>query len=320
MGLFGMFGSKEAKEEKAFWKAYKTAYSSQKESNLKELLNALTAYPAGWQGYWLAGMYYDMGLGKVAVDENKAKEYQFKAENAAKGTEYEGWVNSFYDWYQQDAIDRCRNLDEITLKIRRLAVAAIHTYEYNKNVLSQNDDANFWYKIFFGFDSKYINETIIFSELFSAWESSGYEELNQKVKKTSKLIDRANKSIRLAREEKVTKSGYSDMAVYLLGYCALNESPYVMDLAAEKSGQNKVVYGVEKLLSAVNMGSAPAVHDLIRMAYASESNYKSIESICQNFFEDDVMTLELLILRWINDCQAAGDREVDRLYELYIEK
>ena len=313
MGLFGLF-SKESKEEKAFWKSYKAAYSSKKEKNLRELENALKAYPSGWQGYLLSGLYYDFGLGKIAVDENKAKEYQFKTESAVKGTEYEGWVNNFYDWYHQDAYDRCRKLNPLTHKVRKLGIAAMHTYEHGKAVLCpKGDDSEFWSAIFMSLGDNLEYEA--FYEFFFAWTSFDWEELNSKVNNTSKMIDRANKAMQLAHKNKLDNLHYSDMHVYMMGYCALNPSPYTMDIAAEKSNETTAHYGITRLLSAVNMGCTPAVHELIRLAHSSESNYDYVNRMCLEFAEEE---FEILELEWVNDCLKAGDMEADRLYQLYV--
>ena len=319
MGLFGLFGgNKESKEEKQFWKVFKAAFSSHKEKNLLELLEAVKAYPKGWQGYFLAGLYYEFGIGGLAVDEEKAVEFRLKAEAAAKGTEGENWLNHFYDWYEKDALNIYRKYDDITLKCRKLGVAAMHTYQYDDTVIYSKGDAEFWNSFFLALPSKYIVTTGGLYDLFYAWSNFSWQEDNDKIKNTSKLIDKANKSNALAAKNKLDHHDFTDMYMYILAYGAVHESPYMMDLAAEKSGESKVQYGITRLMSAADIGCAPAIHDLILLAHASEENYNTIDYYCKKYYDGD--DLEIKEAEWTNSCMRAGSDEAFRLSEMYRNK
>ena len=316
MGLFGLFSGKESKEEKQFWKAFQAAYSSHKEENLRELLEATKAYPAGWQGYFLAGLYYELGIGNVAADTEKAAEYQMKAEASAKGTNGEVWLNNFYDWYGKDAYNLYVRLDDMTLKCRKLGVAAMHTYNYKDEILyPSKGDAEFWNTFFLKLPSKYFTTTVGFFDLFLAWSKFSWAEDKDKIKNTGKLIDKANRCNALAAKKEVDHNDFTDMYMYIIGHSALNDSPYMMDIAAEKSGESKVEYGITRLMSAADIGCTPAIHDLIRLAHASKENYDTINRYCIKYY--DGIDFEIKELEWSNDCLKVGDEEAFLLHEKY---
>lgn len=314
MGLFGLFGGKEPKEKKEFWKAFKTAYSSLKEKNLQAMLSALEAYPSAWQGYLLAGLYYDFGFGKMPVDEAKAKEYQMKAEAAAMGTDAEGWVASFYEWYHQDAPNFRKKISKQELKVRQLGITALNMYEHGNPVICENksDDADFWLQMFPIKDQEYAP----FFDLFMAWSTYDIDERNNYVKNTNSLIKNADKSIKLGNKGDVDNLRFLDMYVYLVAFSLLNPSPYTIAEDWENAQMKSAsTMGVERLIDAINMGCTPAVHHLVRLAYASKENFAFIEEICQKKCDND---LELQLVEWINYCMDADDDEAGRLYDLYL--
>ena len=311
-----LFGNKVAKEEKAYNKALKAAIGSHKEKNLTELLSALNGWPR-WQGYWLAGLYYDLGLGKVPVDENKVKEYQLKAENAAKGTPDEDWVDSFYYWYEQNAGNTIRKLDSISLKYRKLGVAALNVYEHGKSYIipDEPDDAYTWGKLFplFGND-----EGVNFRYLFDDWAGYEYRDRNETIKRMNEFTGRAKREGRehYLRDIKVNASrpeklSYNDMSVYLLGTAFMIGGPYPLDELAEGIGKAEAYIGTEQLLWAAGMGNIPAIYDLIRYANNNDGkNRDYIAEICQEVLGESLTIQEI---DWLVPLVEAGDPEAIRL-------
>lgn len=315
-----LFGSKVAKEEKVFNNALKTAIGSHKEKNLTELLSALNGCPR-WQGYWLAGLYYDLGLGKVPVNENKAKEYQLMAENAAKGTPDEEWVDTFYYWYEQNAGNTIRKLDSISLKYRRLGVAALNLYEHGKSYIinDESDDAYTWEKIFPLFGNE---EGMNFKYFFEDWAGYEYRDRNDTIKRMNEFTKRAKKDgrelylkdikVNASRPEKLS---YNDMVVYLLGTTFMIGGPYLLDEVAEGMGRVETHIGIEQLLWAAGMGNVPAIYDLLR--YANDDNRKHhdyIAEICQEVLGESLTIKEI---DWLVPLVDAGDPEAIRLNNKY---
>ena len=319
MGLFGMFGSKETKEEKEFWKAFKTAASSHKEKNLEALLTAQNAYPNAWQGYWLASLYYDMGLGKIAVNENKAKDYQYKAENAAKGTEDEDWVNDFYIWYERNAGNTKRALKDSAIKYRKLGIAAINLYEHNNSIIDkkENDDCKFWQKMFpvFGDDA-----ATDFGFLFRDWDVFEYMDQKTVVSNTNEFTKRAetarkmcNKELEVYGTSKPEKLSYDDMAIYLLGFSFIAGSPYTLDDIAEQRGESSGYIGTKQMIFAACAGCVPAIFHVVGLAHRSD-NYDFISEICEEVCGDTLKNVEI---GWLEPLVKANDPHAVSLCRKY---
>ena len=95
MGFLKNLLSSEPKEVREYWKAFMAFSHAMDQKKLPALEQAQSAYPEPWNGYFVLSLCYDIGLGTIEPDADKAKEYKLKAEEAAKGTEDETWVNSF---------------------------------------------------------------------------------------------------------------------------------------------------------------------------------------------------------------------------------
>lgn len=321
MGLFGLFGSKESKEEKAYWKAFKTALSSHKEKNLDELLSAINAYPGPWQGYWLAGIYYDLGLGKISVNEGKAKEYQYKAENAAKGTEDEDWVNTFYYWYECNAGNTKRPLKDISIKYRKLGIAAINSYEHGKSYINPKeiDDAYTWEKLFPLFGDY---EGCLFKYLFTDWQAFEYTERRDVVKNTNEFTKRAkngrkncNRQMELYGSTEPEKLSYDDMSIYLLGFSFLAGSPYTLDEIAEQSGESIAALGTKQMVFAACAGCVPAIYHLVGLANANNKNhYDFISRFCEEVCGEP---LEIKEIDWLMPLYQDNDPKAVQLCREY---
>ena len=91
----GLFGPKISKDEKMYQKALKDALHKPNTKNINELKSVLESNPDSWQGFWICAVYHDQGFDKTARDEAKAQEYFKKAEDAARGTEHEVWMQEF---------------------------------------------------------------------------------------------------------------------------------------------------------------------------------------------------------------------------------
>ena len=325
MGFLKNLLSSEPKEVREYWKAFMAFSHAMDQKKLPALEQAQSAYPEPWNGYFVLSLCYDIGLGTIEPDADKAKEYKLKAEEAAKGTEDETWVNSFYAWYQKDAMNFRKTIDEKELKLRRLGVAAINMYKFEAPVIYKHeakDDADFWYNIFAFKAFSY--ETQAFEFAFDAWKQLGQKgterrnlqsvtnKLIKKNNKMSALLVKNNKKVRDGKE--VDWSDFYDMYNFVIAYYLLNPSPLTLDEWEAQEGKSCATLGVEHLFDSIYMGSAPAVHEMVELAHASDSNYKFIDNILSGVYRT---TYEEAEVGWLGQCTEAGDEEGMRLAMKY---
>lgn len=330
----GLFGPKKPVEEKNFSKALSKAANLNDKSNAA-LMEATAAYPAGWQGYWFIALFYDFGAGKDAqMDPAKAQEYFMKAEAAAKGTPGEAWLNNFLTWYRRPAGNLVKPIKEKYEKIRRLGVALMNCYQYQTPVITapcgKKDDATTFALLLVtasGFDVEVSDyEYDAFKDLFDAYADlflcKDREDLLKAVNPIIKKYNKANDVYKdcmkaLEKGKKPAWHKLHDMYAYMLGYCCINDGPFITgDIASEWGHPSEAALGIYFYLFAAHNGNQTAIHELIRLSKASEANYKLMESV----FRRRVSTsddLELYLMRKLLKCLEKGDDEAFRLAELY---
>lgn len=322
MGLF----DKRSKEEKEFWKVFKSAYTSPSDKTFAALETAYQSHSVPWQGYFLMGLCYDCAAG-VAYNPEKAQEMHYQAQSRAG--EEQKWVERFYTYYRYPAVNYKVELQPRTLAVRRTGVAAINSYEYRDAVILgeyNKDDCHFWGKIFEKVDTggffhptdeqmEVFTERESWKQLFSDWvyfSSKGgnlkdpdvYREVKRR---TNDLVKTCNKIQK--RWKKETDIGAGEMYHYISAYYCLNEGPYTLFEQEELTGRSLPYLAISDYRSLAFRKVAPAIHKLARLLFASEDNYQFMVKA----FPDIVHEVKILLFSGI----SSGDEEAARLYEMY---
>lgn len=329
----GLFGPKKSVEEKNFIKALKDALHM-KGKNMPALLAATEAWPTGWQGYWLLGLYYDFAHGKgEESDPAKAQEYFLKAEASARGTQDEAWLNSFMTWYRRPAGNLVKPLTDRAKKVRTLAVALLNCYQYNVPVvmaaLDKKDDASAFGSILAGCSSwEEVYESSPICDYFNNISSIGglikkdhedlVKDINAVVKKYNKANDAYNDCMKaISKGKEPNWSKLEDMHAYVLAFNCLNDGPYITgELAAQWDVSSEAALGVQFLFFAARNGNQPAIHELMRLAKASDGNYQLMNSVFRRVHPNH-MDMEVYLMEQMLECVKQDDEEAMRLMELY---
>ena len=331
----GLFGPKIPAEEKAYIKALKSAPIS-KAKDVPELLAATEAYPTGWQGYWFLGLYYDFAHDKGAQpDHAKAQEYFLKAESAAAANpDAANWLRNFMSWYRRPAGNLRRNLSERAQRVRSLGVALLNCYQYQNpivmGVAGKKDDVDTFSAIIASCGSwEEINEYEPFTDYFhKISELSGlikkdHEEMVKDVNAIVKKYNKANdtyesciKAISKGKEPNWDK--LQDWHSYILGFNCLNDGPYITgELAASWNMSSEAALGIRCYLFSAHHGNQAAIHELVRLSKASDSNYSLMSGVFAVWNPSYQGDLELWLLEKLLKCAEKDDSEAMRLAELY---
>lgn len=324
----GLFGPKLPAEEKEFVKALKKASNLSVKSN-DAMLAAMEKYPQGWQGYWYIALFYDFAPQKGGVmDSQKAQEYFMKAEAAAKGTNGEEWLHNFLLWYNRPAGNVFRDISERFNKVRRLGIALLYNYTQGQSIVAApyNDDDRLVFSSLLvnchGYDELPSNyEYDAFTDYFDACNDIAWKVSHEDRIKTYNKMDRAvTEALEcykkcVAREEKGKEAPwgkFKDTYILVWGYCFLHDSPYITEEA--KLDCSEAAFGIKLLYSAAKRGNQTAVHELVRLANASEENHRLMErTLCM-----DYETLVVTLIKLLQKCiEERGDEEAIRLTQLY---
>lgn len=298
MGFF----TKEPAEKKAFQKAFNAALSRQNEENFKVLEQACRAWPTGWQGYFLMGLSYDLAVGKIPFDADKAARYHQLTKQAGKAAQCE-WLDTFYYFYNEYA-GNFRITEEYfprAMNIRKAAVAMMHNFSPDENHIITDaifkGDLKFWDTIFSGIngggffqctpeESQCVTQKFSILPLISAWKNhngdhdSRIRDVNDMTKPWFKLSRKAPKEITIDDQ---------DLRGFLFG-CSLVLGGGAYDVLDGEPGwyQNLRIDGWMNLWAAANRGCAPALHFLAMMfndedfcseiCYAYSKHYKNAGS------------------------------------------
>lgn len=317
MGLFNNLFSKDPQEVKDYWKAFRRLYDKKYDpKRVAEMEAAISACPDIWQGYFLMGLVYDTSSEKTIFDPEKASLYHMKAEQAVKGTADEKWLDSFYAWYRQDALNYRIPLEPWELAVRRAGVAAMNTYQHMKPVViarDEKDDAKFWYNFFCGF------RTSCFFDYFNAWTyfkggkgNADFIEINSDdlVKKYIKMLEKDKKiTAKLEKNKPVDdhdRRAVEDMYAYILYHSLLNPSPFRLEDAT-------VQRGIRALLKGANIGNAACIHELAKLVFSNKENRDFINGVFFRWIEGWDSSLEDYVLSLLLLCSDHGDAEAVRL-------
>lgn len=327
----GLFGPKLPAEEKNYVKALKKASNLTPKTNAA-LEDAMKNYPNGWQGYWYVGLFYDLAPYKDGIsDPDKAQEYFLKAESAAKGTYGEQWLHNFLMWYRRPADNLYKKLPERYNKARRLGVALMNCYKYNEPVISapcgSSDDCSAFFSIMCSFtarqnDDYLYNEHEAFKDYFLAFPGkfASYnerEELIKVINKLDKNIVKESKAFDkcLNKKEKGQEANWNDVNdfySFVQGFSAIYDGPYITDQkAANNNYASEAHFGILYIHLAAYHGCQPAIHELVRLANASDSNRRVINEVLK---KDN---LDLYLLRLLEKCIKNGDEEAIHLFDMY---
>ena len=331
----GLFGPKIPAEEKAFVKALKSAPIS-KAKEVPELLAATEAYPSGWQGYWFLGLYYDFANDKGAQpDHAKAQEYFLKAEAAAASNpDAANWLRSFMSWYRRPAGNLRRELSDRAQRVRSLGVALLNCYQYQNPIVSgitgsKDDAATFrgvivssatWeetdeYEPFMN----YFDKITEMNGLIKKDHEEMVKDINAIVKKYNKANDTYDSCIKaISKGKEPAWNKLQDWHSFILGFNCLNDGPYITgELAASWKMSSEAALGIRCYLFSAHHGNQAAIHELVRLAKASESNYSLMSGVFRVWNPSYQGDLELWLLEQLLKCAQKDDSEAMRLVELY---
>lgn len=321
----GLFGPRIPKEQKEFKNAFKKAMNKPNEKAITALEAATAAYPAGWQGHWLIALYHDQGFGRAAVNEAKAQEHFLQAETAAKGTDGEAWLRTFMTWYRRDAGNLHKPLTDKQKKFRRMGVAMCRTYQHNNNVLTgiigEYEDDGFNMSTVLSYAGELDDEQYPFRDFLTVPTFDHDEQY----KDSCKYLEKAKKSstifvncLRAKRNDKNPRwDDFCDMYDYLYAYNCIEGGKLLTNEAAIINNTSEAVLGIKHYMFAADMGNQAAIHELIRLANASESNFNLMEQVHYNIHSYSKDDLNCYLLERMLECVKINDEEAGRLFELY---
>lgn len=328
MSLFGALFNKEPQEVKAFWNAFGNLTNKMNQKNFDALAQAAQACPDIWQGPFLLGLAMELPCPAISYDAEKANSYHYQAQQLAKNTADAAWVNGFYSWYRNPAINRHKEYTREELALRRLGVAAMNNYEHKNPVVSRhdnNDDAKFWSKLFWSCQS---SEAEPFRDLFGNWKSYNGGKASHDtmeaytldlIKKTNKCVKQANKCAKKENSGKELSdhdlSGVRDMYPYITGYSLLTPSPYLLEeWGAVKEVGSEPVEGVVQLISAARVGNGPAAHFLSHVLFSNDGEIREIGR--RGFSAADASVEDLKL--WLLSAAQLGDSFAQELLNQYF--
>ncbi len=329
----GLFGPKISKEEKAFNNALKKAVNKPNTGNIEALKAATKAYPAGWQGHWLTALYYDQGFDNKPVDEVKAQEYFLKAESAVKGSPYEDWLAEFLLWYRRDAGNLYKGLTDRLNRMRRMGVAMVRTLQENRNPISGVYEK-------YGSDGYAMSNILQFVDLMDdeysmadAGEINAFCECmtvatfdsDTRYKDTSNYLAKITKSVEAygdcvraqSSDQQPRWDKVHDMYDYLMGIACLEGGGLFTTAYAAEVGDSEAELGITHLFRAADQGCQPAIHELVRLANASQSNFDLIERLYHTTHRFSNDPFELFLMDCIKKCVEHKDEEAMLLFRMY---
>lgn len=321
----GLFGPKISKEEKNLQAAYKKAFRKPTIANIQALKSAVSTCPNQWQCYWLCAIHHDFGCDNTPVDEGKAQEYFLQAEHAVQGTEHENWFNTFMLWYRRDAGNLLKSLDETQNKLRRLGVALCHCMTIDDGALTR------WIEKY-GADGYNLISLMEFISSCDAERMPFYHfttvatfDHNEQRKHTKNFYDNvcdsASAFSACIKEKTSGKAPHwenvQDMFYYLLGVNCIDGGDLLTGELADELSQSETALGIESYIHAAEMGCQSAVHDLVRLANASQNNFDLMERIYRSTIHLSDSPFELFLLEQIEKCVRKKDEEAMRLFQMY---
>lgn len=334
MGFLKNMFSGESKEEKQFWSAYKDCFKKPNKKNLEKLDAAMQAFLSPWHGYFLKSLCHGVGTEQIKYDPQLAAEMQLKAQDAAKGTDAESWVNEFYVWFEKDAYNLDKPYSESERKLRQAGIAAINMHRYEQPVVGAHDykdDAKLWagfFDQFHFYDDAHrgaVADAAVISQWFldiAAVKGADRDELIQHTNAFLKVEKKMNKKHKdnfqrslKGKEEKWTD--YTDMCEYLIAYNLLHDGPYTIYEWDSVKEWGQATVGLEYLMWATQAGSAPAFHEVMEYARSSEDNMRHADNICQR---KQLMQYEAWEISKMQKCVELEDNEAMRLGLKYYQE
>ena len=325
----GLFGPKIAKEEKMYQKALKDALHKPNTKNINALKSAMESYPNSWQGYWICAVYHDQGFDKTARDEAKAQEYFKKAEALAKGTDHEVWMQEFLTWYRRDAGHLEKPMTEASERTRRLGIALCYCSLLGDLFLTAP------YEKYCG-DGYAMNWGIIdrangeYEDRAPFRDFIGVSDIdrNSQIKDTNGFFDKSNKSvdayvkcveaIRNGKEPNWEK--YNDMYDYLIAVNCIHGGKLLTEEVAQNSGYlSETEMGINRLILCSSDGSQPAIHEITRLAKASQNNFEVVERAFLGMKINTIWggDLDRFLMEKLERCMEKNDAEAANLYQMY---
>lgn len=328
----GLFGPKIQKEEKMYQKVLKNTLSKPNTKNVNEMKGVLTSYPAGWQGYWICGIYHDQGFDGSERDGKKAQEYFEKAEAAVKGKEHEVWLREFMTWYRRDAGNLDKPISEELERARRLGIAMCYSNLLGDNYLTAPYEkyCGDGYVMSWGILSK-CNVDSGEIEAFCDFLGVNTFDRNGQIKDTNKYLEKSEKAANVfskcihnvidGREPRWDK--YFDMYTYLLSINCIHGGNLLTAEVAAVSNETETFMGVNNLINSTYGGCQPAIHELVRLANASQNNFNMMQDVYESRSGrrngKEWRDFKGFLIDNLKKCIEKNDAEAKRLYQMYYE-
>lgn len=332
MGFLKNLFSGESKEEKQFWAAYKECFKKPNKKNLEKLDEAMQAFPSPWQGYFLKSLCYGVGTQQIPYDPQLGKEMQMKAQEAAKGTPEQGWVNEFYTWFEKDAYCFYKDYSESERRVRQAAIAAINMYAYEQPVIGAHDykdDAKLWagflnpFHFYDDAHKRAVNDAEAVSQLFVDFTCIKGADRDMLVSQTNTML-KAERNMYKKMKKNVEKEmkgkeanwdDYTDMYDYIIGHGLLHDHPYTLMEWESVQERGEASVGLEHLLIAADRGSTPAFHEAMEIARSNSQNMSIADGIVQQWGYSCYEDWE--VNRLMPRCVKLEDNEAMRLAMKY---
>ena len=328
----GLFGSKIAKEEKMYQKVLKNTLNKPNTKNVNEMKGVLASYTDGWQGYWICGVYHDQGFDGGSRDEKKALEYFGKAEDAVRGTKHEVWLREFLKWYRKDAGNLDKPVSEELERARRLGIAMCYCSLLGDDFLTAPYEkyGGDVYVMSCGIldkcsvDYDEIDAFRQFLGVCTIDRNSQIKDTNKFLNKTEKAADVYSKCVRDVidgREARWDK--YFDMYAYLWAVNCIHGGNLLTAEVAAVSNERETEMGVNHLINITYGGCQPALHELVRLANGSQSNFNMMQDVYESRSGrrkgSECRDFEQFLIENLKKCIEKGDAEANRLYQMYYE-
>lgn len=343
MGLFGFGGPKKSEAQKAYEAVYSKFPS--KKAGVEDLKAALQAWEAAdgpqteaWKAYFKMALAWDCGQ-NMELDEAAAKPYHDKVWEILNqhGTEQEkDWVNTFYYWYNQGAVNCYRKLDQQTLNIRRLGNAEMHVLSLMLSGRMLDEIKKVMNDVWFGSQGEASKTASIYYGYLNAWhlhkgEPVDYNEpeyaektlpdvkdFEKKAVKESKAMEKVRKASEKERKKGLEKKASyadveTDLYLYMYGYQFFNPAPAAFGFAFNNIN-NPIIYGLKQIFEAAYLGNSMAVHYLVYLAKEDPENHVYVEQA----FSSPYRTLDAFLHNALLECERNGDPSARKLLERHF--
>lgn len=154
---------------------------------------------------------------------------------------------------------------------------------------------------------------------------------NGQIKDTNKYLEKSEKAASIFSKcvrDVIDGRGprwdkYFDMYTYLLSINCIHGGNLLTAEVAAISNESETFMGVNNLINVTYGGCQPAIHELVRLANASQNNFKMMQDVYESRSGrrngKELRDFKGFLIDNLKKCIEKNDTEAKRLYQLYYE-